>query len=510
MLTSEQKDIVFSSHKRLKVLSAAGSGKTTVLTERICHLVANAPNAAEEAKGVLAITFTRRAGKELQKRLPQEIAKTATVGTFHSVILKVMQDNGMDANVLSEDEADQLVDECCTNLGYRVKGKYKKHSRAYYKREIRAARQGGEETPLSQMYRSKLSINGDIDFDGILAVGVGMVQRGLFNWVKHLFVDECQDNEMLQWQFVFEISKFATVMAVGDIGQSLYSWRGAVPELFETLDWPVLEMSESFRFPRNGASVANRIGATPLKVRSNKPDGVIGVHKSEHLPDFVKWILTFREPHEIAILCRYNEQVEQVRMDLMQAGISVVVPSIQWRGPLHDFLVYCTSLSSQTARQRVITSWRDTRPVIVQYIASQLDNTGVAALVRDWLSMLKGRRVQDALTEITTRLPESMYLEWAYILREYGSISLEQYKAETSEQEWIAEGTGITVGTVHWSKGGEWPVVILPGLDEGRWPRNKPTPEELRVLYVAATRFQDELYVTYKDKPSSFVDFFKE
>lgn len=507
MLTPEQQEIVYCNHRHFKVLSAAGSGKTTVLTERISQICTNVP---DDANGILAITFTRRAGKELQKRLPREISGQATVGTFHAVILKVMQDNGMDANILSEDEADQLVDECCAKLGHRVNGKYKKHSRAYYKKEIRAARQGGQATPLSQMYQSSLKINGDIDFDGILVAGIGMVQRGMFNWVKHLFVDETQDNEMLQWQFVFEIGKFASVMVVGDIGQSLYSWRGAVPELFDKLDWPTLEMSESFRFPSNIADVANRIGATPLKVRSNKPDGVIGVHRNDYLPDFIKWILTFREPQEIAILCRYNEQVEQVRMDLMRDGVSVVVPSIQWRGPLHDFLVYCTSLSSRTARERVTASWRDARPVIVSYIASQLDNAGVAALVRDWLSMIRAKPcVKDVLRAIVTSMPQSMEPEWKYIMNEYGELSLEQYKAETSEQEWIAEGSGITVGTVHWSKGGEWPVVVIPGLDENRWPRNKITPEELRVLYVAATRAMDEIYVTHGSKPSSFVEFFK-
>ncbi len=80
------------------------------------------------------------------------------------------------------------------------------------------------------------------------------------------------------------------------------------------------------------------------------------MHRNEDIAKFIRWILTFREPHEIAILCRYNSQVEQVRADLMREHISVVVPSIQWRGPLHDLLVYLSSLSSRTARERVCTS----------------------------------------------------------------------------------------------------------------------------------------------------------
>ncbi len=268
MLTPEQQEIVYCNHGRFKVLSAAGSGKTTILTARVSQICNNSIDPYEEARGMLIITFTRRAGKELQKRLPDKVRELATVGTFHAVILKVMHDNGMDANVLSEDEADQLVDECCTKLGYRINGKYKKHSRLHYKKEIKAARLFGEATPLSQMYESSLAINGDIDFDGILLAGIGMARRGLFNWVKHLFVDEAQDNEPLQWDFVEEIAKFASLVCVGDIGQSLYSFRGAIPEMFEKLDCPTLQMSESFRFPET--SQQSQTALEPRRLRSTR------------------------------------------------------------------------------------------------------------------------------------------------------------------------------------------------------------------------------------------------
>ena len=76
-----------------------------------------------------------------------------------------------------------------------------------------------------------------------------------------------------------------------------------------------------------------------------------------------------------------------------------------------------------------------------------------------------------------------------------------------SEPQWIAEGKGVTVGTVHWSKGGEWPVVVLAFMDEGKWPRREDT-EEIRVLYVAATRTKEKLHVIHTGAPSSFIRFF--
>lgn len=500
MLTTEQEAIVYSNLSHLKVLSAAGSGKTTVLTGRIEQLHQN----GADPSSMLAITFTRRAGKELMHRLSPSCQK-ATIGTFHSTILRVMQANGRNPNVLTEEEADALADECAKALGIMVGGKYKKHSRQYYKKEISKARNGGPATPMSQMYQSKLAINGDIDFDGILLEGVRMVAKEEFNWVKYLFVDEAQDNEPLQWAFVNAIARFADVMVVGDVGQSLYSFRGAVPEQFAAQGWPVYEMQESFRFPCNIGDISNRIGATPLCVFSRKPAVPVMIHKNRPIQELVKHILQFRDPSDVAILCRYNDQVEMVRADLIAAGISVVVPSIQWRGPLHDLLVYLSSTGSTTARQRSINSWKDTRPKIMQYVASTLSQQAASATVNEWLSYTD-RTVTSVIRKINA--PTSMIPEEAWITREYGNLTLDQYKAETSEQEWIAEGRGVSVGTVHWSKGGQWPEVIIPFLDQHKFPRHKETQEELRVLYVAITRVMDQLHLMHGDKPSQFLRFF--
>jgi superfamily I DNA/RNA helicase len=501
MLTEEQDQIVHSDHKHLKVLSAAGSGKTTVLTARIAQLCHN----GGKPEGILAITVTRRAGKELKERLSDE-HKACTVGTFHSTILKVLQDEGHRLNVISEQESDYIIERCATSLGLRVKGKYKKGvSLKSLKKEIRAVRCGDKEaTAMSRMYLSKLAVNGDIDFDGLLVEGVRLAQEGAFDWVEHLFVDEAQDNEPLQWQLVMEIAKKASVMVVGDIGQSLYSFRGAEPELFNKLQWPALNMTQSFRFPCNIAEVSNRIGATPLQVVSSKPSVPISILDA-NVADLVRHISKDRDLTDIAVLCRYNRQVEQVRADLMSAGIPVVVPMIIWRGPVHDLLACFAAPGSATARQKVISSWTDARPKILQYISSTLSQQSLSSMIREYISNC-GNTVQQVLGSLS--IPDSRIPEAVSIVKEYGMLSVEEYLAETAEQEWIAEGNGVQVGTVHWSKGGEWPEVILPFMDRGTWPMRE-TPEELRVLYVACTRTKENLHILHGKNPSDFVNFFR-
>lgn len=500
MFTEEQDKIIHCDDRHFKVLSAAGSGKTTVLAARIAQLCANGAS----PEGILAITFTRRAGKELKARLSEQ-HKAATIGTFHSCILKVLQKLGHKLNVISEDEADAIIDKCATSVGLRVKGKYQKGSRKKLKKEIRDVRCGLiQPTALSQMYLSSLSRSGDLDFDGILVEGVKMAQSGDFDWVQHLFVDEAQDNEPLQWQFVMEIAKNASVMVVGDIGQSLYSFRGAEPELFSDLKWPELSMTQSFRFPCNIAEVSNKIGATPLTVTSVKAAVPINVFKNTNVTDLIKHIAKDRDLSDIAVLCRYNSDVEQIRGDLMQAGVSVVVPSITWRGPVHDLLACLAAPSSATARHKVVSTWMEPRPSILQYVASSLSQQSISAVIREWLS-LEGQEIQDVLSALS--ISDAYKPEVVNILKEYGQLSLEEYIAETSEQEWIAEGYGVSVGTVHWSKGGEWPEVILPYMDRGNWPR-RSSPEELRVLYVACTRTKENLHIIHGESPSEFVNFF--
>jgi superfamily I DNA/RNA helicase len=453
----------------------------------------------------MAITFTRRAGKELVARLGEEY-RSVTVGTFHSVILRTLQNNGTFPNVLTEKETDDTIVKCLKKIGKYNFYKSEAGQISKSRKEIRSYRmRRGSETPICKAFLSELAINGDTDFDGLLVSGIALARDGKFLWCEHLFVDEAQDNEPLQWDFVYEISKNASVMVVGDIGQSLYGFRGATPEEFSDLEWPTLNMSESFRFPRNIADIANLTNATPLKVVSKKREREVVVHKSDDIVSLVsKLVKGGCDYQDVAVLCRYNNQVFKVREALASKGFPVVVPTIKKYGQLHYLLMYLASPGSVTAREKV-SQWMGDKPEIVKYIASDLPQRAVAAAVKDWLTNV-GRKVDIILSKI----PENAFcrIEREEILRYYAGRTLSDYRSEEAKPEWIAEGDGITVGTVHWAKGGEWPIVILPHLNEGEWPQGRGSDEELRVFYVAITRTIEQLHVMYSQKPSPYLDFF--
>jgi superfamily I DNA/RNA helicase len=498
MLTEEQLNVVYTHHYHCKVMAAAGSGKTTTLVARMNMLADN----GHCPSGMMAITFTRRSGKDLVSKLGHRFS-SAAVGTYHSLILNQMGKSGIKLNPLSEEDSDLMIDECAKNLGLIVNGRWVKGSRKKHVEQMRECRiKDVGHTQLSSLYTSRLRINGDIDFDGILILGCQMAQHGMFDWVEFLFVDEAQDNEPLQWKFVNILAEKASVMAVGDIGQSMYAFRGAVPEQFMSQPWPTMALSESFRFPKKVATIANAMGATPLQVVSNRRGGLVWSGKSDAATLVANLIRDGEDPSDIAVLCRYNATVESIRADLIQKDIPVVVPSVVLRGQLHNFLMYLASPNSPTARNKVRT-WSGYAPKVVEYIQSKHTSDTAWELVSTWLG--RTSTISDILNRLDG-IDAFKYSERNQIVHEYGDMTVDQYKAATSDQEWICEGFGVTVGTVHWSKGGEWPIVILPEVDRGKWPR-KETDEELRVMYVATTRMQDSLFVCYSD-PSDYLRYF--
>lgn len=91
-LNKRQYEAVTSSAKHTRVISGAGSGKTRVLTTRIAYLI---EDLCVDPSQILAITFTNKAAKEMNKRLNVmigcEMVKKATISTIHSLCVKILR-----------------------------------------------------------------------------------------------------------------------------------------------------------------------------------------------------------------------------------------------------------------------------------------------------------------------------------------------------------------------------------------------------------------------------------
>jgi superfamily I DNA/RNA helicase len=502
MLTLEQEMAVTTDAQYSVVMAGAGSGKTTLLTERVLHLLEH----GVEPHQVMPVTFTRKAARELRERIGQ-YASGMPIGTFHALCLNAMSSAGIQRNVIDEEQANDLLDKCAIFNGLAIPTsggiEYRKQTRSHWKKHLKHHREKGENSPLTDTYLSKLAIGGDCDYDEILHQGLSLAKGGgsFFDEVRYVILDEAQDTTLQQWDIVHEIGKHASVMAVGDVAQNLFSWAGAAPDHFANLPWQRFELTETFRLTRNVTNLCNSFPMKHVQLRTSKGAGTTKVFMNDDVEGVVGWMIdSGMEDKDVAVLCRYNWQVEEYANRLVNRGFRVSQPQEQPRGPAYRMLMYMANMTSATARDSMRKAWAHLdAPIPALWMLADTSSGTAAALVNNWLAGLATPSVESIL-RAAPGVPDS-----AYYIQHFGGCSLQQFAAEASLLEPIATSAipGITVDTIHSTKGGEWMGVVVPGLDA--WPRGTPKEDEWRVFYVATSRSSDTLCLMCPGEPGAFI-----
>ncbi len=293
-LSEKQKKIVYAKTGSIYVKASAGSGKTRVLTERVRYLL------TKTNKKILALTFTNKAGKDIEERLNNisEIEKRVFIGTFHSFCQSILENHG---NLIGhakmphifEDETDRLE-----LIGQAIKqtpsyaGKYKTQDKkeqknfcyrvlnfiSEMKRKLITDNEIGEHTDdenivlLYQNYQEILKSQNAIDFDDLLLLAYGLLvnypkiaalyRRSFFG----VCVDEAQDLNNSQYQLLLALSngEFDNVMMVGDLNQSIYHFNGSSPDYMDkqfVSDFKpvIVELNENYRSSKKVLEAAEKI-----------------------------------------------------------------------------------------------------------------------------------------------------------------------------------------------------------------------------------------------------------
>ncbi len=266
-LNREQKEAVLLNKGTILVLAGAGCGKTKVLTTRIANLV----NSGVSPYEILAVTFTNKAAKEMVQRLSsmigEEKAKKMWIGTFHSISGRILRtdiaeykdENGKsyDNKFVIYDDTDSnsilktAIKNC--NLDEKIyqpkllktiisnaKNKmYDAYTYATHARDYRTEKYA----QIFMEYQKLLLSNNALDFDDMLVLAVKLLEQSdvvrekYFGRFKHILVDEFQDTNLCQYKLIKsvytndkeedEIPAEKSLCVVGDVDQSIYSWRGA-------------------------------------------------------------------------------------------------------------------------------------------------------------------------------------------------------------------------------------------------------------------------------------------
>lgn len=264
-LNNEQMQAVKHTKGSLLILAGAGSGKTRVLTSRIAHLIQSGVKARE----ILAVTFTNKAAKEMRERLSsilgEEVVKYMWVGTFHSICGRILRQDvdafsfpsgkALDKNFTIYDEQDsmavikaavkklnlddkiyapKLVKSIISNAKNKLQDAF---SFSTFARDFKAQKIAS----IFEEYENTLNNNNAIDFDDMLMLAVKLLEKcpevreKYFSKFQHILVDEFQDTNQAQYNLIRmlytnlsnEHMENRSLCVVGDVDQSIYSWRGA-------------------------------------------------------------------------------------------------------------------------------------------------------------------------------------------------------------------------------------------------------------------------------------------
>lgn len=207
------------------VVASAGSGKSTVLLNRIDNLVENHNIKQNE---ILAITFTNKTATELRSKLKKMGLSQVEVGTFHAVCLQILIKEGFDVRgkLVPEWKAEQWFKEIDPKpdmqdiLGYIG---YQKNYLRGYNDTFEYKDSNYTEVELREfykMYEENKEDEGYYDFDDYLLMTLDILQKnkGKYTW-DFVLVDEHQDSNLVQNKILAEICQSGNIFAVGDVRQ---------------------------------------------------------------------------------------------------------------------------------------------------------------------------------------------------------------------------------------------------------------------------------------------------
>ena len=353
----------------LLVLAGAGSGKTSVITQKIAHLIENCRIPADR---ITAVTFTNKAAREMksrvQKLLSSEKSRGLTVSTFHQFGLQFLRyelkHTSLKPNfsILDADDCQRLLAELMVrdNLSGAerrelVHEAIKKISD--WKNDLIAPKDAAEtlDDPedlgfvhLYELYERNLRAYNAVDFDDLIAMPVRILREShevkdkWQNRIRYLLVDEYQDTNTAQYELIkLLVGRLGRFTVVGDDDQSIYTWRGAKPENMALLkqDFPNLEvvkLEQNYRSTNHILGAANAVIANnehmfEKSLWSDKGDGekirVITCNNDfDEAERVAKEILTHRLRNnqtwdKYAVLYRSNFQARALEAQLRQLEI---------------------------------------------------------------------------------------------------------------------------------------------------------------------------------------------
>ena len=583
-LSSKQKEAVLHTDGPLLVIAGAGAGKTKVITERIAHLVRDMH---VSPGNILAVTFTNKAANEMKERvvkiLKEKTAHLDTlpfISTFHGLCAFILRTDAEAAglkksfSIFDRDDSKRLIRDAMREidpdmpkrlepgaaLGIISREKDSGANAAEFLQK-RVDEFGKTIGVIWEKYERKLREENAVDFDDLLVKTVkllrdnAVVRKKYLDRFQYIEVDEYHDTNAIQYELVKILAgERKNIMVVGDVDQSIYSWRGAdIKNLinFER-DFPgakTVLLEENYRSTKNILDAANavivknknRFDKTLFtKSASGEKIAVYEAYDETDEANFItekvrEAISSGTKSEEIAVLYRANFQSRALEEAFLGTRFFE-------RKEVKDTLAYIRAAQNPESLgdvKRVINlptrgigkvsiikifsgredelsgsqkeTWRKFQSLL-KGIADEIEKTPPSKVVRfvyekTGIKDMLGKQGEDGLERM-----ENIEELSAFAAR-YDGLSLPDGITKLLEDAALAadqdslEGDprGVRLSTVHASKGLEFDIVFITGLEQDLFPHKpmesksakRDDEEERRLFYVALTRARKKIYLSH-------------
>jgi superfamily I DNA/RNA helicase len=476
-LSPEQLVVVASPEPRKRVVAGAGSGKTAVLVAQVqAWLDEGVP-----PDTVSVVTFTRRAGMEVRRRLGAAGARLAHCGTIAGLAFRRLWEAGI--RYVPIDDYDlrliilHVAQEARRTDGLRPEVVARLVLHADYGTETASDR------ALAHLVLSYLARHRLLHVSGILPAYLsllrtgGMLRAPSWRGTRALAWDEFQDSSRDELAILEALAPDRSLV-VGDPRQSIYQWRGAVPENLDAVPGAAFDLADNWR---SGSAIVARANALSAahgyrEQCPRRPDPGVVEEVPGTGPVEAVYLDLVRAHGPVMVLCRSNREIARLAAALGQ------VPG----GPTVAVVAAAYDPYTTPAWRRLYVAARlvlDPENEWLRSAAGRLDVSGwgphnsIEALAR----------IVGAPTDDPHVVGESVlgWLEW------YATRDLQDMLPGDEERP------DVLLMTVHGAKGLEWPTVVIHGAD--RMARSEH-PEERNIHYVATTRARDRL-VLVREQP---------
>ncbi|WP_238786194.1 ATP-dependent helicase [Blattabacterium cuenoti] len=613
-LNKIQRKIIETIKGPILVVAGAGSGKTRVITYRIVHMI---QNKGINPSNILALTFTKKAAKEMKNRVSNMIEKEdldkMTIGTFHSIFSNILRKEshwvGYQPNYTIYDQKDsenvikKILEDVSFNISLNIKEIRKKISE--YKNSLCEIKNKLEYfDKIYKYYIERCFKANAMDFDDILLhtnylfIRFPNILKKYQEKFKYILIDEYQDTNLSQKKILNNLAlKHQNIFAVGDDAQSIYAFRGA--NISNILNFHIdYDTAKIFRLEQNYRSTNHIVEASNNIISFNKNQIFKKIWTNNEKGEKVKIYCAFSEKEEaryiansillikkkekfqykdFAILYRINTQSHIIEYALKEKNIPYNIYgsiSFEKRKEIRDLFAYFRIIHNPNDEESLLRILKKiTNNKIVKSILnlSKIKNTTTYDIIKNIFFHKKllniNIKTEDKIKKFFMKIENlrmKLDKENAYTIAKYtvnfllkeneknysnedfkyilnnilfyvkeqeklknnGDISLsgflQYFYLEIENNNINNEEDKISLMTVHLSKGLEFSIVFIVGLEENLFPSKSSLEnqfkieEERRLFYVALTRAQKMAVLTYakyrflwgnrnKNNPSRFI-----